>query len=249
MTRSNRIKSVPNATIVAPVTTLTSPLTYPRTLATRASYTILRRVQRAAYLHHRLRKPPCSFAQIPRCTLMLIGHRVHTPARSLLFPYSTSLAAPSHRSTLHRAHFLCYFLYQISLVSQPQSSSQLRQLSSNVGATRPLNYPCHLELTNHVPLRLTDSTRQRARLFRDYSFLLRQLLFFSPSSSFVPIVVIPVDVLTVQCVSSPGRTRRKAAVVVRGTTRRRKSILLSKRQVCHWRCADDKRTIERTGAH
>lgn len=34
------------------------------------------------YLHHRLRKPPCSLAQIPRCTLMLNEasvHRAFTP--------------------------------------------------------------------------------------------------------------------------------------------------------------------------
>ncbi|TGZ47204.1 hypothetical protein DBV15_06397 [Temnothorax longispinosus] len=32
------------------------------------------------YVHHRLRKPPCSLAQIPRCTLILNGvHRAFTP--------------------------------------------------------------------------------------------------------------------------------------------------------------------------
>ena len=50
----------------------------------------------------------------------------------------------------------------------------------------------------------------------------------------VMVTVVVVDVQAFDRDASYTRTRGKAAVV-RRTTRRRKSILLSKRQVCHWR--------------
>lgn len=57
-----------------------------------------------------------------------------------------------------------------------------------------------------------------------------------------------VDVQTPRAVDpSCGRTRRKVAVV-RGTTRRRKSILLSKRQVCHWRCVNERQPTNDTAS-
>ena len=91
----------------------------------------------------------------------------------------------------------------------------------------------------------------RAAVFDYFAIVLVPLLVLGPNPCprllvtvlvFGFVLVNVAGAVAAERVYSRGRTRRKAAVM-RGTTKRRKSILLSKRQVCHWRCVDDQRTI------
>lgn len=100
------------------------------------------------YVHHRLRKPPCSLAQIPRCTLILSDvHRAFTPRSqhkgrdcTRLFPFgclspvfvSQRLDAPSMRLRHARA------TTDLSkwIPSRPHSTSRAYGSTSSVLAAR-----------------------------------------------------------------------------------------------------------------
>lgn len=122
------------------------------------------------YLHHRFRNPPCSFAQIPRCTLIFIPIRFFcSPFLKISFSFFPFLRR-------HRSFFLVTFiLFSLDLPSFPPNNHQNDPIT-----LRLLSTPASTRLSSafHATFFLSPPTRS------SFPFLLSPLL--TSSFSFSP---------------------------------------------------------------
>lgn len=100
------------------------------------------------YVHHRLRKPPCSLAQIPRCTLILSGvHRAFTPRSQ-------------HKR--REAQTRVFFLPPLSSVPQRLDTPLKRHAASCTSNNRLVKVDSFETSFNDSRVRSTSSSRHAA---------------------------------------------------------------------------------------